>query len=160
MEPEYYSRYGNWALRLRIRGSIQSRAEKSFLYSTEWKLPVESAQRPIQRRPVALSSEVKWLGHEDDNSSSSSPEIKNEWAHISASTPHTFLACTETVLPLVLLGWHRLAVNWPCSGPCTVLHAPNVGFCRHSFSEPILIVIEELTLQYDGRCHYRMSRYK
>jgi hypothetical protein len=60
------------------RPRFHSRAgQEIFLYSTASRLALRHTQPPIQRAPVALSSEVKQPGRDADHSSSTTAEVKN-----------------------------------------------------------------------------------
>jgi hypothetical protein len=56
-----------------------------FLFATASRPVLGRTRTPIECVPGALSPGLKWLGHEDDHSPPSSPEVKNAWSY--TSTP-------------------------------------------------------------------------
>jgi hypothetical protein len=72
--------------------------EGIFLFATMSKPSLGSTQPSIEGVPGALSLRVKWLGHEADQSFSSSAETKNAWSSL---TP-----------PIHTSSWYDTSLAW------------------------------------------------
>jgi hypothetical protein len=72
---------------------------KNFIFSTSSRPALGSTQLPVQWVPGALSSRVKWLGHEADHSPPTSAEVEEMWFYISTS-PYVFIPVTSHGGPL------------------------------------------------------------
>jgi len=55
----------------------------NFLSSKSPRLPLAPTQPPNQKVLGAICSVVRWLGHQADNLSPSTEEIKREWMYLS-----------------------------------------------------------------------------
>ena len=67
-----------------------------FLFCKTCVLTLQPTQLPVQWVTGMLSAEVKWLGHEADQSPSTSDEVREQWSYSFTST-----------LPTCLSGEHR-----------------------------------------------------
>lgn len=70
----------------RLRAERYWQRQEIILFSKTSELVLKLTQLPILKVAEALSSGVKWPGHEADHSPPSSAQVKNEWGYI--STPH------------------------------------------------------------------------
>jgi hypothetical protein len=74
--------FGNNGRRLPFAVGIVDNIQKQSLFSTLSRPVLGPTQAPIQWVPWALSSGVKWLGHEADHSPPTSAEVSNTWIYI------------------------------------------------------------------------------
>jgi hypothetical protein len=91
---ETASRYGGWTIG--VLGFESKRGLGIFLFTTASRTALGPTQPPIQWVPGAIALGVKRLGREDDQSPSSSAEVKNVWS--CTSTPpirlHDVVLCS------------------------------------------------------------------